>query len=676
MSLKVLFKKRNWTRKSWTSFKENVSQYLTPEECAKLPVKNELATFVPQNINLHSKAKIRELLKENQMCVSKKWIHKISQEIRKEAHPHFFLFKEEPVIRGSMNMKSGYPVLKDGSCKPNVVLDLHKWSKKFPFFHVSTKVLNPSGDKWLLSIDFVGSGGFHLFTKSIYAEDYKQILLPKQTLLKTHDLLANERISSDQAMWLDDTRIVYSCINRYYNDSGVYLYDLETGTHKRLFKSERGMFIKLEEVDSDLFLVITVSDYHSDEVFLLDLDSLKVSLLLPRQFSVMYPYLNHNHGQWFVCKRDKGTDRIGMTTDFKTWTWWYQNTNPNEQILDIDYARNYFVFTLETLTGLCLYTLTCGTLKLIEKSFDYYKIKGFVREQFIVHKSKYSCPYVPISIFVEPYKVSIPEMKPRYHEEEVFIHPRLRVTLLYKHKKKNMPCLLRGYGAYNTYEHASESPYYYPLLERGFVVAISHLRGGGEYGYKGYDEGRMEQKKHTFDDFLETAHFLIDKKWTSRDKLAIWGRSCGGLMISSVLNQDPDLCKVALIGVPFMTPLETMATYKTPLGLETRSELGDSTKKSVQKYIHSYAPLEHIQKKGNYPNLFIYTNLNDTLVPYTEPLAYYHAMKEVDVFRTGKCDLSFYLDVRFGHHQGTLLKDKCDHYGMLFGYVLKHLNEI
>jgi oligopeptidase B len=365
---------------------------------------------------------------------------------------------------------------------------------------------------------------------------------------------------------------------------------------------------------------------------------------------------------------------IGTTSDFKKWNILYENKSPYEQILEVDYARNCFVFTLETLKGLCLYTLKCGKLSLVERSFDYYTIKGFVKEQFIVHKSKYTCPYAPMSIFLEPYKVIYRPMKPRYHEEEVFIRPHLRVTLLYKKKTKNSPCLLRGYGAYNTYEHASESPFYYPLLERGFVIAIAHLRGGGEYGYKGYDEGRMEKKKNTFQDFIDTAHFLVEKKWTSRDKLAIWGRSCGGLLISSVLNQEPDLCKVALAGVPFMTPLETMATFKTPLGLETRSELGDSTKASVQNYIHSYAPLEHIQKKGLYPNLLIYTNLNDTLVPYTEPLAYYRAMKEVDVYRSGISDLSFYLDVRFGHHQGTLLKDKCDHYGMLFGYILKHLN--
>jgi protease II len=676
MSLKAIFKKRNWTRKSWTSFKENVSQYLTPEECAKLPIKNELATFKPQNINLKSKVKLESLLKENHVSVSKALIQKISKEIRKETHPHFFLFKDEPLIRGTVNTESGYPVFKDGACKPNVVLDVHKWSKKFPFFDVSTKLLNPNGDTWLLSIDFVGSGCFHLFTKSIYSDDYKHIQLPKRNLLQTHGLLANEPISSDQAMWLDNGRILYVCINRYYNDSGVYLYDLELGTHKLIYKAEKGMFIELDDVDSGLFILISAADYNSEEIHVIDTETLNVSLLLPRKFSVTYPYLNHEHGLWTVCKKDKGRDLIGTTQDFKRWTILYENKNPNEQILNADYARNCFVFTLETLTGLCLYMLNCGKLTLVEKSFDYYCIKGFEREKFMVHKCKYTCPYKPITLSIDPYKVDIPVMKPRYHEEEVFIHPHLRVTLLYKKKKLNSPCLLRGYGAYNTYEHASESPFYYPLLERGFVIAIAHLRGGGEYGYKGYNEGRMKNKKNTFQDFMDTAHFLIDKKWTSRDKLAIWGRSCGGLLISSVLNQEPDLCKVALAGVPFMTPLETMSTYKTPLGIETRSELGDSTKKSVQNYIHSYAPLEHIQKDGAYPNLLIYTNLNDTLVPYTEPLAYYRAMKEVDVYQTGKSDLSFYLDVRFGHHQGTLLKDKCDHYGMLFGYVLKHLNEI
>jgi len=234
--------------------------------------------------------------------------------------------------------------------------------------------------------------------------------------------------------------------------------------------------------------------------------------------------------------------------------------------------------------------------------------------------------------------------------------------------------LLRGYGGYNQYTEVRESVFYYPLLERGFVVAIAHLRGDGEYGYKGYDQGRMLHKKNTFQDFIDTAHFLIDQKWTSRDQLAIWGRSFGGLLMSAVLNQEPDLCKVALVGVPFVLPLETMRNENLPLGLATQSELGNIRDKKIQKYIHSYAPLEHIQPDGRYPHMLIYTNLQDTSIPYKEPQLYYEALQKVEVYRTGQSNLTLYTDPRFGHTQGSLNQDKCDHYGLLFSYVLKYLN--
>ena len=676
MSIKKYFKTRNWTRKTMKEFRENLTDYLTPEECAGLKVRNELETFKPNRRNEHSRKKVRSLLQENRLDLSKSLMRQLSAEIRKEAHPNYFLFQEDPPIKGSVDVRTGYMVLSEQGCKPNMVLDLAKWAKRFPYFYVGTKEISPSGDKWLLSIDFLGSQTYHLFTKSMYSDEYKQIKIPQQTRLQTHQLLSNnERTSSEQAMWIDDTRILYATTNRYYNDTGLYMYDLETEKHKLLFKCKPGLFLRFDIVSSGLFLVISTTDYHSDEIYVMDLDTHKMSLLLPRKFSVSYPYINHEKGRWIVCKRDKNIDTLSFTPDFKKWDTVYKNVSPYEQILEVNYERDTFLFTLETLSGLCLYGIYCGKVKLLEKSFDSYHLKNTIHDQFIVHKCKYTCPYqiLTVSRDVKSGLVLVsPPMKPRYHEEEVFIHPHLRVTLLYK--KKGGPCVLRGYGAYNTYEHAGESPFYYPLIERGFVIAIAHLRGGGEYGYKGYDEGRMTHKKNTFQDFIDTAHYLVDKGWTTRDKLAIWGRSCGGLLISSVLNQEPDLCKVALVGVPFVTPMETMTTYKTPLGYETQSELGDVSKKSVRSYIHSYAPLEHIKKEGKYPHLFIYTNLNDTLVPYKEPLAYYHALKEVDVYKKGDSDLSFYMDTRFGHFQGSLLKDRCDHYAMLFAYLIKHLN--
>ncbi len=664
MSVKSYFKKRNWTRKSWSDFKLNLHHYLTPEEHAALPVKNELVTFRP----VYSNAP------EYPLSLSLSQIQKISREIRKEVHPHFFMFKEDPLVHGKKDLKTGYLQLYEEDCNKKWVLDLSLWGKRFPYFHVSTKEISPSGDKWLLSIDFIGSRVYHLFIKSMYADDYKEIRIPKKQMLQTSQLLANERVSAEQAIWLDDDRILYVTLNREYNDSGVYMYNLVTQKHKRIFHSKADTFLSMNLVNSGLFLLISSNDYHSEELYIMDMVSLKVSLFVSRKFSVSYPYVNHEKGQWLVCKKEKGIDTIA-TTDWKTWNVLYQNKNPLEQILEVKYEKNCWFFTLETLSGLCLYTLKCGTLTLIEKSFDYYHLKQVVQDRFIVYKHKYTCPYTPISIVLDTMKLIAPPMKPRYHEEEVFIRPHLRVTLLYKKKKNSpSPCLLRGYGAYNTYEHPSESPFYYPLLERGFVVAIAHLRGGGEYGYQGYDEGRFLHKKNTFDDFIETAHYLIDQKWTSRDKLAIWGRSCGGLLVSSVLNQEPDLCQVALAGVPYITPLESMMETRTPLGKVTQTELGDVSKRKVRTYIRSYAPLEHIQKEGDYPHLLIYTNRQDTLVPYKEPVAYYRAMKEVKVYRSGKKDLSFHLDPRFGHLQGTLFKDKCDHYGMLFSYVLKYIH--
>jgi protease II len=162
MSLKRYFKKRNWTRKSWSQFKENLHHYLTPEEHAALPVKNELTTFRPV---------IQPKQPATPLSVSPSLVRKISREIRKETHPHFFMFKDDPLIRGKKEVKTGYLQLYESGCEKQLVLDLPKWAKRFPYFHVETKELNPSGDKWLLSIDFVGSRVYHLFLKSIYSED-------------------------------------------------------------------------------------------------------------------------------------------------------------------------------------------------------------------------------------------------------------------------------------------------------------------------------------------------------------------------------------------------------------------------------------------------------------------------------------------------------------------------
>jgi len=121
---------------------------------------------------------------------------------------------------------------------------------------------------------------------------------------------------------------------------------------------------------------------------------------------------------------------------------------------------------------------------------------------------------------------------------------------------------------------------------------------------------------------------LYKHHYTTKDLLTIWGRSAGGLLISCVLNIEPDICHFAILGVPFITPILTMKNKRNPLGFESHTEFGDPRIESHLKYLQSYDPLSNINPDGLYPNIFIYTNKNDTLVPYKESVMYYNALKK------------------------------------------------
>jgi oligopeptidase B len=679
--LKKLYQERNLTKKSYKYFKDNLTRYLTPDELSSFEKRNDLLHYInSKGVNTKYKHIMRELKGYNQHYYKHKSnISEMAEKIRSYFKSYEFVYSEDSsfLIKGKYNKKSSYLQLTvTNQCNTYDILNLDQLGKKFPFFQVSKIEISPSNEKILLSIDFIGSQVYHLFIKNLFSNEIHEIKIPNQTMRPTHEVFGDTN-STQEAIWLDDTRISYVSIDRYYNDSGVYLYDLTTRKHRLLYKCKHGYFISLNSVESGLYILMIVSNYHSDEVFIIDSDSyfVRKKPLFKRQFSVRYPYLNHINGQWVIQRQDKEVDEICISRDLVQYKVLYRNTNPYEQIIELDYSNDTFLFTLSTFKSLQLFLLKCNKLTLLQESdTDYFSLEGFNHNEYKIYRHKYSCPYKEQIVSIDNSSITSVTMNPKYTEKEIYIRNHLRVTIIYKKTPtKNSRCLLRGYGAYNTYEHAEYSSYYFPLLEEGFVIAIAHLRGGGEYGYKGYDEGRFNHKKNTFIDFIDTANYLIQNEYTSNNKLAIWGRSCGGLLITSVLNIQPDLCKVALIGVPFVTPIDTMKTYKTPLGIETQSELGDPHKKNMKQYIHSYAPLEHINPKGDYPNMFIYTNLNDSLVPYIEPLQYYNSMKNLEIYTSGKKDISFYIDFRFGHKQGTLLKDRSEHYAILFTYLLKYL---
>ncbi|GJD07337.1 Dipeptidyl aminopeptidase BI [Galdieria sulphuraria] len=197
------------------------------------------------------------------------------------------------------------------------------------------------------------------------------------------------------------------------------------------------------------------------------------------------------------------------------------------------------------------------------------------------------------------------------------------VSIVYKkdlfHQDGTSPLLLEGYGAYEISNDPVFDSGLLSLLDRGVVFAIAHVRGGGELGREWYEQGKYLNKKNTFTDFLDVCNYLLEQKYSSAGKVAISGRSAGGLLIGATLNMAPeDLFCGAFAGVPFVDVLTTMLDDTIPLTIKEREEWGDPRQKEYYDYILSYSPYDNIQHK-KYPPILVTAGLHDPRVGYWEP---------------------------------------------------------
>ncbi len=180
------------------------------------------------------------------------------------------------------------------------------------------------------------------------------------------------------------------------------------------------------------------------------------------------------------------------------------------------------------------------------------------------------------------------------------------------------PMFLTGYGSYGFPYPASFSSNRLSLLDRGMVVAIAHIRGGGEMGRKWYEDGKFLNKKNTFTDFIACAEYLIAEGWTASDRLAISGGSAGGLLMGSVVNMRPDLFKAVIADVPFVDVVTTILDPSLPLSVLEWEEWGNPNDLTYYNYMKSYSPYDNVEAK-DYPHLLVTTGLNDVRVQYWEP---------------------------------------------------------
>ncbi|MDP9113023.1 MAG: S9 family peptidase [Acidobacteriota bacterium] len=210
---------------------------------------------------------------------------------------------------------------------------------------------------------------------------------------------------------------------------------------------------------------------------------------------------------------------------------------------------------------------------------------------------------------------------PQNYQSERIYAGEVPISLVYKKgfvRDGPAPLLLYGYGSYGISIDPSFSSDRLSLLDRGFVYAIAHIRGGMDLGKPWHEAGRLLQKKNTFTDFIAAAEKLVAEKYTSPARLAIMGRSAGGLLMGAAVNMCPDLFTAVIAGVPFVDSLNTALDASLPLTVGEYEEFGDPDKRDFYEYMRSYAPYENVKAQA-YPAMLVTAGLNDPRVSYWEP---------------------------------------------------------
>ena len=222
------------------------------------------------------------------------------------------------------------------------------------------------------------------------------------------------------------------------------------------------------------------------------------------------------------------------------------------------------------------------------------------------------------------------------------------ISLVYRKGIKcdgSNPLLLYGYGSYGITIEPSFSTTRLSLLDRGFIFAIAHIRGGEYLGRPWYEAGKLLHKKNTFTDFIDCAKYLIASQYTSAAHLYAMGGSAGGLLMGAVINQAPELFHGVVANVPFVDVVTTMLDDSIPLTTGEYDEWGNPNDKQYYDYMKSYSPYDNVCAQ-TYPNLLVLTGYHDSQVQYWEPAKWVAKLREL---KTDDNLLLFYTDMSSGH---------------------------
>jgi oligopeptidase B len=512
------------------------------------------------------------------------------------------------------------------------------------------------GQKFMSVAAFAVSDDGNFLAYTTDNTGFRQYVLAVRDL-RTGKLLPDHAERVGSVVWANDNKTIFYTVEDPTTKRQFQLYRHTAGTDgsdKLIYEEKDERFnVEAGKTRSKAYIFLFAASHTTSEARYIPADQpmAEFKVLEPRKQDVEY-YPDHNGSFFYIRVNDTGRNfRLvkAPVSDPRSANW--QEVVPhrsNIMLDDTDFFKNYYVLSEREngLPQMQVTDLATGKSRRIEFPEPAYSSYPYANREY--DSSKYRYGYqsfiTPRSVFeydMATGKSTLLKQKEvpggydrtKYQVEQIYAPASdgAKVPISVVHLKGAKmdgtgPMYLTAYGSYGyPYDIAFDSDRF-SLIDRGVVVAVAHIRGGGEMGKAWHDDGRMMHKKNTFTDFIASAEYLVKQGYGSKDRLVIEGRSAGGLLMGAVLNMRPDLFHAALVGVPFVDVINTMLDESLPLTVAEFEEWGNPKEKPAFDYMISYSPYDNIEAK-TYPNMLVRTSFNDSQVMYWEPAKYVAKMR-------------------------------------------------
>ena len=546
------------------------------------------------------------------------------------------------------------------SAEEEVLLDVNKIAEGHDYYDVEQFEASPDHRLAAFPVDMIG--------RCFYTLHFVD--------LETGEIL-QDRVQeiTDNFEWAGDGKTVFYTKQDPHTLrwDRVYRHEIGSDTHEIVYEEQDQTFnVSVSKGLSERFLYITTESTDQAEEYFVDANNPRdaPTLFLAREAKHEYA-ITDGDDRFYIVTNDDAENFKLMETPIDRMSkenWQVVVPHREDVLLETVTVFKEHIVVEETDNGLArIETIDqrTGVRRMVEFDEAVYTVSGDDNYEYdaILFRFVYESMTTPPSTYdidlVTHQKTLLREEdvlggfdKNNYESERLFVAVRdgakVPVSLVYRKgmtKNGKNPLLQYGYGSYGDTVYPEFDEDVLSLLDRGFIYAIAHVRGGSELGRNWYYDGRQLKKKNTFTDFIECTHYLIEKGYTSSDFVFATGASAGGLLMGAIVNMEPDLYKGVDAGVPFVDAVTTMLDPDIPLVTSEYDEWGNPNEKVSYDYMLSYSPYDNIEKK-DYPNLIVTTALHDSQVQYWE------AAKWVAKLRANKTDsnrLVLHTDVHAGH---------------------------